>query len=322
MHRPPPHLLPLPSAWVLHLVILLAAVGCSSGSGTDPPADIDHLQLFGFVGVACGEDYSAEVASFTNVATTCAPDPSVAALVGDQLDRLAARSLGALLNAEGVFFEPDPDGAVAPEGSPRLVLRADYQARWSALVDGARLRDRRSALAAVFVADEPTWRGIAPEELAAAYQAVAATLPDVPLLLIEAYPVLDQLVVPEVVDWVAFDRYGVGDPASDAAYLADLATLKARRARPDQRVVLVMETQWLPAYADLGVPPEGMATVAESYYRLAQQDPSVLGIVGYLWPSGLDAPSQLGARDLPASVQAVYREMGRAIMAAPAGPRP
>ncbi|RME50298.1 MAG: hypothetical protein D6790_21405 [Caldilineae bacterium] len=224
------------------------------------------------------------------------------------------RGLRALLNAEGVFFEEDPTAPAAPYGGPPLVLRDDYRSRWEDLVAEARLVGQRATLAAVFVADEPTWRGIAPGDLAAAYAVVEATLPDVPLLLIEAYPVLAQLQVPRSVDWVAFDRYGVLDPENDPAYLVDLCTLKDRRSRPDQRVVLVMEAQWLPEYGYFGVQPEAMASVAESYYRLANRDPSVIGMVGYLWPSELDAPGQLGARDLPESVRAVYRQIGREII--------
>ena len=295
--------------------IVLSSAACSSGPGPGPPAPENaSLQLFGFVGVACEDDYSDELAGFTNVATVCAPDPAVAGPVGDQLGVFDRRGLRALLNAEGVFFKEAPTAPTAPYGGPPLELRDDYRSRWEALVAGARLVRQRATLAAVFVADEPTWRGVSPEDLAAAYAVVEATLPDVPLLLVEAHPVLARLQVPPSVDWVAFDRYGVLDPESDPAYLADLSALKGRRSRPSQRVVLVMEAQWLPEYSDSGVQPETMGGVAESYYRLARRDTSVIGVVGYLWPGGRDTPGQLGARDLPESVRAVYREIGREIV--------
>lgn len=303
-----------PGRWGIALALLFGSglTGCSSGETTDEVEP--HLRYFGFVGTACGTDYTQEVAAFTNVATTCAPDPSLSDFVRDQLDVFESASLGALLNAEGIFFEPDSGGELGPYGGVRLALRADYEARWAALVESARLAARRDVLAAIFVVDEPTWRGVDPGELAAAFAAVEATFPEVPLLLVEAYPVLDQLVVPPSVDWVAFDRYGVLDPANDEAYLADLAQLKVQRSRPDQRVLLVMEAQWIPLYADFDVPPEALAGIAESYYRLAQRDTSVVGVVGYLWPSGLDDPGQLGARDLPAEVQDVYRRIGTEIV--------
>lgn len=293
-------------------LLTLLTAGCFSGSGPTPPSKLS-LQLFGFVGVACGVDYSNEVAGYSNVATTCAPDPSVADLVAHQLDVFRQRGLRALLDVEGIFFEDDSAAPSAPYGGPPLVLRDDYRDRWDQFVAGADLVTRRDALAAVFVADEPTWRGVSQVDLAAAHASVERALPEVPLLLVEAYPVLDQLTIPAAVDWVGFDRYGVLDPEHDPDYRADLATLKARRSRPDQRVVIVMEAQWLPRYADFGVQPAAMAGVAESYHRLASRDTSVIGLVGYLWPGGLDAPGQLGARDLPATVRAVYRRIGQEI---------
>lgn len=300
------------------LILLLAA--CSAETSIEPPLlqptppPNQALHLFGFVGVACGEDYSDEVADFTNVATTCAPDPSVGELVANQLDTFEQRGLRALLNVEGLFFVEAPTAPLAPYGGPRLVLRDDYRHRWEELVKRAGLAERRHALAAVFVADEPTWRGISPEDLSTAYAAVRSTFPDLSLLLVEAYPVLDQLVIPPAVDWVAFDRYGVLDPANDAEYLADLALLKAQRSRPDQQIILIMETQWLLTYAEFGIPPKAMAGVAESYYRLANRDAAVIGLVGYLWPGGLNARGQLGARDLPESVRAAYRRIGEEII--------
>lgn len=301
--------------------LLALSGGCSSGPTPEPAPDpaqgAPRLALFGFVGVGCGVDYSDEVEGFTNVATACAPDPALAGLVAEQLDRYRGRGLRALLNLEGLFFEPDPSGALAPYGGPRLVLREDHRQRWDALVAGADLRAREATLAAAFVADEPTWRGVEPEALRTAYAAVAATLPGTPLLLVEAYPVLEQLVVPEAVDWVAFDRYGVLDPARDPAYLSDLATLKGRRSRPGQRLLLIMEAQWLPVYAEYGVEPGAMAGVAESYYRLAQRDTTVIGLVGYLWAGGPDGPGQLGARELPADVRAAYTRIGLDILQAP-----
>jgi len=305
---------------MFRVVLILGAVGLWAGgcsSVEEPPGATSHLDIFGFVGVACGTDLSGEVAGFTNVATTCAPGPETAELVSRQLDTFTSRSIQALLSAEDLLFELDASGPMAPYGGPPLVLRSDFQARWDTFARDADLQAYE--LAAVFVADEPTWRGVRTADLERALQTVRATLPTTPLLLVEAYPVLDQLEIPQLVDWVAFDRYGVLDPNTDATYLNDLATLKARRSRADQRVVLIMEAQWLPLYADFDVQPEGMKAVAESYMRLAQRDTSVIGLVGYLWAGGQDAPGQLNARDLPESVQAAYRDIGAEIVRAGRG---
>ncbi len=49
---------------------------------------------------------------------------------------------------------------------------------------------------------------------------------------------LPNLVVPTAVDWIGFDRYSVCDPANNAAYLCDLATLKSKRSN-NQKIVII-----------------------------------------------------------------------------------
>ena len=57
-----------------------------------------------------------------------------------------------------------------------------------------------------------------------------------------------------------------------------------------------------------------MGIIALNYYRLSLSNDRVVGIIGYLWPGGLDSADQLGARDLPECVQGVYWQIGSVIM--------
>lgn len=122
--------------------------------------------------------------------------------------------------------------------------------------------------------------------------------------------------MPKEIDWVGFDRYDIADPAHDAAWLADLQTVKNARSRPDQKIVIVMDTQWRPYYGVAGVQPADMAAVGASTLEVAAADPDVVAIVGYLWPNALDLPEQVGSRGLPASVRAFYTNLGHAVIAA------
>ena len=286
------------------------------------PASAEDLRYFGFVGIDCGVedphddepivDYLPEVTGFTNLAHLCVYDPSTASSLPSRLARMNESGIKAILDVQNIFFEP---GLVtAPAGTPALQLRPDALQRWQSLVAGSGLQGLAASIGAVTVVDEPTWNGVRAEDLAQAVRWVKGSLAGTTVLVVEAWPVIDQLEIPEDVDWLAFDRYGVADPANDPDYLADLETLRSRRSRPDQKLLLILETQWLPVYGDLGFPPEAMGQVAVSTFELAQRESDVIGLVGYLWPGGLDEPGQLGARNLPPLVQDLYREMGRAIL--------
>lgn len=119
--------------------------------------------------------------------------------------------------------------------------------------------------------------------------------------------------MPTKVDYIGFDRYGVADASVDRDFQADLALVKAKRSRADQRIVLIPEGQYWPEYGELGFPPEAMGGVAAGYYVAADNDPAVIGMISYLWPGGLDGPTHLGTRDLPQEAIDVHRQIGRLI---------
>lgn len=318
---------------LLPSIVVLVSAGCTnepepldaggdSGVASDtslpdaPPADlaVGNVSLFGFVAVDCGYDdpldapasrteYVDEVSGFTNVAHLCTfgADEDVTA----RLERLRAAGLRGMLDISNVLFERVPGESLA-DPAHRMSLRADAEARltrWMGTNSGVL---DATHVAALYVVDEPAWNGLPMDELADALRSLDAAT-DLPLFFVEAGAALDRLVIPTETDLVGFDRYDTLDPENDATWRRDLSSLLALRSRPEQRVVLVMDTQWRPYYGEAGVSPADMAFVARSTIAVAADTPEVVGIVGYLWPGGLDLPDPLGARRLPACRQRLPR---------------
>lgn len=300
--------------WLGLLLIPVISLSAADDAGSG-------LRWFGYTAVDAGWDdphdqvartcYLDEVAGFTNLAHLAvhAPDEAVERRLGD----MARSRVAAALDVSALFYERADPPLEATGSTVDLRLRRDCHERWQRFLQANRLAEQAGRLACVYLADEPVWNGVAAEELATQAALVKESLPTVPLLVIEAWPVIDRLVVPSQVDWIGFDRYGVPDPERDADYREQFTRLKARRSRPDQRIAVVFEAQWLPAYGPAGYPPEAMGAVAASYHRLAASDPAVVALIGYLWPGGLDTRAQLGARQLPEAALSEHRRIGRAI---------
>lgn len=292
-------------------------IGCSRTVAT-PSSTSESLQYFGYALVDCGFDdqrdnnhqtnYVTEVAAFSNVAQMCVFDGEN---VVDRLQLMTKNDLKALLSVQSIFFIGRPD---ANQGSgTNYDIHPQYQARWNIFVSDNNLSQNISAIAAFYVADEPVWNGITFSELKIAADAIKASFPAVPTATIEAPDGIRDLQVPLSIDWIGFDRYGVAKPDTDPEYLSELALIKSKRSRPDQKILLVMDAQWLPFYGDAGYLPRRMKSVATRYYSLAKSDPDIVGIIGYLWPSGFDHRNQLGARHLPVKVIDEHVRIGKLI---------
>ncbi len=286
------------------------------GPAARAPEPVRRLH-FGFVIVDAGHDDPHDAATTTNYIDEVAPFCDLADIavfspgevIGPRIDAMNARGVEPIIHVQAVLFDSAPD-AGSPSGT-RLFLRPDAEARWDTFVAANALTQRQGDLAAVYLADEPAWNGLADDQLASAAEWVQRDLPSVPSMLIEAPPTIGDLFVPASVDWIGFDHYAVLDPSTDPAWQADLARLRTRKTRPGQRIVIVMESQWLPIYGDAGVTPEMMGGVAANYFIAASRCPDAVAMLGYTWPGGFGQADQLGARDLPASVRSVYQAIGR-----------
>jgi hypothetical protein len=304
-------------SWLATAALLLGLAACGTAAAQATPSS--RLRFFGYAMVDCGvhdgfipspaTNYVSEVAAFTNIGQMCVFGPGED--IGARLSLMQANGMLALLSVQALLFEGAPDPSTG--SGTRHRLRSDFQRRWSSFVRLNRLNGRAAAIGAFYLADEPTWNGISAADLRQAADLVKSTFPTTPIMLIEAAPAIGALVVPRSVDVIGFDQYGVAAPDADPAYLAHLAELKSRRSRPDQRLVVVMEGQWLPAYDGQGVDAGLMATVAQRYFALADSDPEVVAMVGYLWPGGVAGPGHRGSRNLPPAVINEHVRLGKAI---------
>ena len=307
---------------ILAGLVLAAITACGSTSSDSSSSSIPikaSAQYFGYALVDCGFDdpldkatqtnYVKEVASFTNIAQMCVFDPNEN--ISERLQRMTDSGLAALLAVQAIFFVGTPDATQG--GGMNFALHPQYQARWDNFVKSNNLVENHSNIAAFYVVDEPVWNGISFAELKLAADAIKATFPAVPTAIIEAQAGIATLQVPTSIDWIGFDHYAVAQPDTDQTFSNELRLLKSKRSRPSQKILLVMDAQWLPFYGAAGYSEPYMAKVAESYYKLAQSDPEVIGIIGYLWPGGFDDAEQKGVRNLPQTVIDAHMRIGKLI---------
>lgn len=306
------------------LLVLSASMACThhppaAECNSDPlPVEARHILHFGFVAVDCTLDdhsdvafkdwYGDEVAGFTNVAHLCVFEPGTD--IRARVERLNGLGIKAMVDLQAILFRASGRGP-----SARTELHPDHQARWSQFLStNAAVLDTQH-VTGLYLADEPYLNKASADDVAAAARVVKAALPAVPLMLVEGYPALDKLVVPPEVDWVAFDRYFVRNPVTDSTYQQDLATLKSKLSTPEQRLWIVLDSQWRTDNG--GISRNQMKEVAQHYWELATQLPEVVGIMGYLWPGTLDLPFQQGARDLPDGVIREYQRFGCQVVNTP-----
>ena len=124
-----------------------------------------------------------------------------------------------------------------------------------------------SLIQAFYIGEEPTWNGISFLELKSATDYVKSTIPSVPIMVIEAYPIINSLQVPTTVDWVGFDHYFIKDPNNNSVFRNELNIIKSKRSTLSQKTVLVLDTHYISSvHGDIGgITETDMASVATSY---------------------------------------------------------
>lgn len=280
-----------------------------------------HLKYFGYYFVDVEYDdnpndgivfnnYTSEVSSFTNLNQMAAYFPSQNLVA--RINSMNAQCTKPFLAFQDMFYNRIDNNA--PSGN-HYVLYPDYQARWNEFkaVNGSVLN--ASKIGAFYMIDEPKWNNVSYDDLNNVSQMIKADYPDIPILLIEAYPQVAYIQVPTSVDWLGFDRYFMFNPSTNTSYLQNLADLKLRRSTPNQKIFIVMDNNWIPAYGVAGQTAEKMDIVAQDYYNLAASDPEIVGLLAWVWPNRVDAPSQVGARSLPQNVKNKNIEIGTKIKA-------
>lgn len=274
------------------------------------PAPAIALDLFGYVGVACGHDdpfddttvtgYSAEVAGWTTANHLCligAPGTWAAQI------RAADAQWRPILSVEAAFAfgtgGPDSPNAQAVWA---LVVRAIADSG----VDAARI--------IFYLVDEPQLRGFDVAEVERAATIIRTAYPASEVMLIEAHDRAGPPAIPPSVTLWGFDAYGVADPLKQPLYMTYLRLAQGQLG-PRQRLVLVLDANHTPWHTKNGLTPADMADVALAYERLALTLPDLAGMIGYTWASGIDNLSERGLRDLPPQVLTAHQAMAARLLA-------
>lgn len=280
-----------------------------------------HIEYFGFTIIDTFWDdptdaeiktnYADEIHSFSNIADI---------LVVNSNDNIIQRAqtfadfeLKAILHLNELFFELVDNNS--PSGS-NYDLRSDYQERWNEFKTINQSILNPHYIGAFYIGEEPTWNGITFSELNTVAQLLQAEFSNIPTMIIEAYPSLNDLQVPETVDWIGFDRYFVKDPNTNPDFQQDWEILKTKISNQDQKIMIILDSHYIGwAHGEFGnIDLTQMDQVAKNYYQLAKNNEKVIGILGYFWPNGFDIPESIGGRGMPQNVKMEYERIGKEII--------
>lgn len=298
---------------------LLFFFGCNSKDDSQIAPSINHIEYFGFTLVDTYWDdptdgvpktnYTDEVAPFSNVADILVVNPTDD--IQSNIEVMNSLQMKAFLNINELFFEIDGSDALS---GTNYGLRTDFRSRWDTFMTSSSLVENHKGIQAFYLGEEPTWNGISFNELQQAADYIKSNLPEIPIMLIEAYPALNDLRIPDSIDWVGFDHYFIKDPNTDTTFNAELALLKSKLTEK-QKLVLVMDAHYIDfAHGDFGgIDLNEMSSVAENYYALGKRESKTIAILGYFWPSGFDNDNSIGARNMPTEVREKYKQIGKEI---------
>lgn len=200
------------------------------------------------------------------------------------------------------------------------------------------IRAHQEQVAGVFVADEydcgrpfPDWPAWACAAAAAKIEAnladVRAYLPGLPTWVnyTPAWTNWLQFADPSrygvslaSAEWVSFDAYTRWDACFGRLSCPQLLAGLKRFMRPEQRIVLLPRAfdgsflGWSPA-------PSEVSVMAWQYYRYAQEDPAVVGIVPFIWRSVSGVGT--GAAFVP-ELRDTYTQIGMLVTGRPGPPPP
>lgn len=291
------------------VIVLLFCISIFSGC-TKPSGNNQNLSMFGFVGIDCFYDdpldnvtktnYVDEVAGFTNIAHLCVFDYNEN--IKNRILYMNNYSIKPIVAIRTIFVD-------IVNGS--YVLHQDFEQRWNHFISNNELSNQ--SIAAFYLPDEPFLNNLPFEDLDRIAQTINSSHPNIPILLVEAYTFLNELIVPDAVDWMGFDQYDVINPNTDLSYNLNFQKLLSKAS--DKDVFLIMDAQWRPYYQQqANISASDMESVVRNYYNFSKNYDQIIGVIGYLWPGGLDEPEQLGARNLPENVKNTLRQIGQEII--------
>lgn len=279
-----------------------------------------NLKYFGYALTDVGWDdpndainktnYIDEVAAFTNIADLLVTSPEDN--IKEHLALMNRHQIKAILHLSHLFFKQTGTGGKL---SGHLYnLRPDYKQRWNTFIKINNLNKNNSFIQAFYIGEEPTWNGISYEDLKSVSDYIKSTIPQIPILIIEASPAIDKLRIPTSVDWIGFDHYFIKKPDTDKIFLSELALLKSKHSSPTQKTVLVMDAHHIASvHGAYNISENDMKDIATRYYNLAKADLNTVALIAYFWPGGFDNPASKGSRNLPKNIRDEHIRIGKEI---------
>jgi hypothetical protein len=285
------------------LVVITSLLGHTAQAQTAPP----HLRYFGFALIdvfwddphdtSAVTNYLSEVDTFSNVAHLAVYSPTDN--IVQRVATMNSRCVLPFLHIQEILFEYED--ANGPSGA-NYRLRSNYLSRWNQFLAINQQAITPASIGAFYIMDEPYWNGVTYAELDTVCTLLQQGFPGIPVFLVEAYTMMNQLQIPPAADWLAFDMYGIFDPPNNAQFMQNLTLLKNAKSSPTQELFLIIDDQWITSYGQAGYAPDTIEYMVQNYYNLAVADTEIVGLIGYLWAGGFDEPAQLGVRNMPGNV--------------------
>jgi hypothetical protein len=298
--------------WALGALLLTLLSLSSAGAHWEEPSPVAGY-LFGYMGVDWDLHlYSAEVESnsiSTNVQVLSAG--ASAESLAEKLDFLGARGQRAIIILDRLLFINDST-LRTPCGAHSWRSRLDFKAKFDKWLGVNRPHLSPERVAALVINGEVNNRCIPSTSLDAVTQYVKAQVPLIPA--VAGYGRSDgaqplPATIPAALDAVAFFKYRVFDPRTDAGYRAEYDSLKSKLT-PEQRIILVADGFYDSGHAARGWAKWYLGHLAQNYMHMALGDPTVVGLVFFNWPGFAEGgETKLGTRDLPQSVRDRHREV-------------
>ena len=305
---------------IIFILTLTLLSSCNKENQSVQTNETTHIKYYGFTLIDTYWDdptdnqlktnYIDEVFDFSNIADILIVNPTDNIIA--RMTKMNSFQVKSVLHLSEIFFEVI--GTKSPSGK-EYGLRSDFKNRWNEFTTINELQSNQDLIQSFYIGEEPTWNGISFLELKSATDYVKLTIPSIPIMIIEAYPTLNQLKIPTSVDWIGFDHYFIKDPKNNANYLSQLNFLKSKFSTNEQKIVLIMDTHFISSLHGNfgGITLNKMDEVANSYYELAKSQPKTIAILGYFWPSGFDNSESIGARNMPQIIRENYIRIGKEI---------
>lgn len=303
------------------IILSLSFLACKKKELVDPLPEKTNQNLiyFGYTLIDVEWDdptdsetktnYIDEVENFSNVADILVVSPSE--YIIDRINTFDQYDVKAMLHLNEIFFELKSKGG--NKSGLILGLRTDYQERWDTFISTNEISLNSDKINCFYIGEEPSWNGIPESEFKTACDYAKQTIPKVPIFNVEAYLDIENIYTPNSVDWIGFDHYFIKQPSIDSEFLKEFNTLKSKM-KNHQKIFLIMDAHWIKVlHGSSGISKNDMDFIARDYYNIANSDTSIIGILGYFWPSGFDINKSIGTRNLPSHVLNEHKKIGKSI---------